>query len=133
MQKYIKNDLSEIRYFDVYVEVGDWVDLNDYRLMTADEIDRHENPDKYLNDEEKVLCARKQLPKLSKRQFSLYLYDNDLYDQVMSAINANARFKIEFDSVSDIERLSPTVTSMTQLLNWADEQVDEMWIEALKL
>ena len=51
----------------------------------------------------------------------------------MSAINANPRFKIEFDTVADIERLSPTVAAMTQLLVWTDEQVDGMWGEALKL
>lgn len=76
---------------------------------------------------------RSILPKLSKRQFSLYLFDNNKYDEVISAINANPRFKIEFDAVADIERLSPTVSAMTQLLEWTDEQVDEMWQEALKL
>lgn len=51
MQKYIKCDLSEIRYFEDDVIVGDWIDLNQYRLMTNEEIDRHENPEKYLSDE----------------------------------------------------------------------------------
>ncbi|QBK70664.1 hypothetical protein [Acinetobacter johnsonii] len=131
MQKYT-ND-KEIRYFEENVQVGDWIDLSEYRLMTDDEVDQHENPEKYLSDEEKILIKRQQLLKLSKRQFSLYLYDNDLYDQVMSAINSNPRFKIEFDTVADIERLSPIVSAMTTLLGWTDEQVDEMWIEALKL
>ena len=106
---------------------------DNFVVMTADEIDRHENPEKYLSDEEKTIIKRQQLPKLSKRQFSLYLYDNDLYDQVMLAINSNPRFKIEFDAVADIERLSPTVSAMTALLGWTDEQVDTMWIEALTL
>ena len=79
------------------------------------------------------LTTRQQLPKLSKRQFSLCLYDNDLYDQVMTAINSDPRFKIEFDTVSEINRESPTVTSMCQQLGWTDEQVDVLWIEALKL
>ena len=74
-----------------------------------------------------------KLKTLSKRQFSLYLYDHGLYNQVMTAINANPRFKIEFDTVADIERLGPTVSAMTQLLGWTDEQVDAMWIEALTL
>ena len=76
---------------------------------------------------------RSLLPRLSKRQFALYLYDNEMYDEVMQAINANPRFKIEYDSVSDIERLSPTVAEMSSLLGWADEQVDKMWKEALSL
>ena len=76
---------------------------------------------------------RSLLKKLSKRQFSLYLYDNDKYDQVMHAIEANPRFKIEYDTVSDIERLSPTVAYMTTLLDLTEEQVDEMWEQALTL
>lgn len=76
---------------------------------------------------------RSILPKISKRQFSLYLFDNNKYDEVMTAINANPRFKIEFDTVADIERLSPTVSAMTALLGWTDQQVDTMWTEALEL
>lgn len=76
---------------------------------------------------------RSLLPKISKRQFALYLFDHDMYDQVMQAIEANPRFKIEYDAVSDIERLSPTVASMTALLGWTDEQVDQMWTESLNL
>lgn len=83
--------------------------------------------------EEIAAYNRLQFQKLSKRQFALYLYDHDMYDQVMQAIEANPRFKIEFDTVADIERLGPTVSAMTQLLGWTDEQVDAMWIEALTL
>lgn len=83
--------------------------------------------------EEIAAYNRSLFQKLSKRQFALYLYDHDMYDQVMQAIEANPRFKIEYDSVSDIERLSPTVSAMTTLLNWTEEQVDQMWTEALTL
>lgn len=72
-------------------------------------------------------------PQLSKRQFALYLYDHNMYDQVMQAIEENPRFKIEYDSVSDIERLSPMVSDMTTLLGWTDEQVDQMWEQASTL
>lgn len=90
-----------------------WIDPR-----TAEEIEAHD---------------RSLLPKISKRQFALYLFDHDMYDQVMQAIEANPRFKIEYDTVSDIERLSPTVSEMSKLLNWTDEQVDAMWSEALTL
>ena len=131
MQKYTNG--LKIHYFEDDVSVIDWIDLSEFRLMTSDEIDRHEHPEKYLSDEEKSLIVRQQLPKLSKRQFSLYLFDNNLYDQVMTAINSNPRFKIEFDSISDIERLSPTVSDMSTLLGWTDQQVEIMWNEALML
>ena len=51
----------------------------------------------------------------------------------MDALNANPRFKIEFETVSIIERNSPTVTAMGQILEWDDLTIDEKWNEALKL
>lgn len=147
MQKYIKKNLSEIRYFDEGVIVGDYIDLSEYRLMSEEEIIRHESPrlsqfhtvwngSKWIDPrtlEEIAAYNRSLLPRLSKRQFALYLYDHGMYDQVMGAINANPRFKIEYDSVSDIERLSPMVSDITTLLGWTDEQVDQMWEQASTL
>lgn len=83
--------------------------------------------------EEIAAYKRSLFQKLSKRQFALYMYDHQMYDQVMQAIEANPRLKIEYDAVSDIERLSPTVSEMTSLLGWTDAQVDQMWAEALTL
>lgn len=128
-----------MRYFklnnQVYAFESDQLDfISDGMIeMTKDEIDKHLNPTKYMSCEEVAAHNRSLLPKISKRQFALYLYDNNMYDQVMSAIESNLRFKVEYDSVSDIERLSPTVSEMTKLLGWTDEQVDEMWEQALTL
>ena len=146
MKKYIKNDLSEVRYFEDDVTVSDWIDLTQYRLMTDEETIKHEtnphtnhhewNGSEWIDTrtaEEITAYNRSLFQKLSKRQFALYMYDHQMYDQVMQAIEANPRFKIEYDTVSDIERLSPTVSEMTSLLGWTEDQVDQMWNEALKL
>ena len=71
MQKYIKNDLSEIRYFEDDVNVSDWIDLNEYHLMTDDEIGHHENPEKYLSDEEKAQLNRERMPRLTPIEFDI--------------------------------------------------------------
>lgn len=76
---------------------------------------------------------RSLLSPLTKRQFSLYLYDIRKYDQVMDALNANPRFKIEFETVATIERNSPIVGAMGQILEWDDLTIDEKWKEALTL
>lgn len=144
MQKY--TDGTEIRYFEAGVDVSDWIDLTQYRLMTDIEILKHEsnphtdyhewNGSEWLDSHTQAEIAdynRSQLSKLSKRQFALYLYDNNMYDQAIQAIEANPRFKIEYDTVSEIERLSPTVAYMTTLLDLTEEQVDEMWEQALTL
>ena len=129
--KYYKLD-GEVFAFE---DDGSQDDLitEDFIRMSIEEVDKHCSPEKYLTEEDIAILKRQQLPKLSKRQFSLYLYDNDLYDQVMNAINADPRFKIEFDTVADIDRLSPTVLAMTELLSWTDNQVDEMWFYAINI
>ena len=93
MQKYIKKDLSEIRYFEDDVVVSLWIDLSEYRLMTEDEIDKHENPEKYLSDEEKADLNRQNMPTLSPIEFDIKLVNVGLYDQVQELIQpeTNAR------------------------------------------
>ena len=76
---------------------------------------------------------RSLLSPLTKRQFSLYLYDIGKYEQVMGALNANPRFKIEFETVATIERSSSTVAAMGKILEWNDLTIDTKWKEALKL
>ena len=83
--------------------------------------------------EEIAEYERSLLPVLPKRQFALYLYDHQLYDTVMNILDQNSRFKIEYETVKDLDRMSPTVSAMTALLEWTDDQVDEMWKEALTL
>jgi hypothetical protein len=34
MQKYIKNDLSDVRYYENRVDVSKYINLEEYRLMT---------------------------------------------------------------------------------------------------
>ncbi len=83
--------------------------------------------------EQIVEYERSLLPPFTKRQFSLYLYDIGKYEEVMDALNANPRFKIEFETVATIERNSPTVTAMGQILGWDDLIIDDHWKKALKL
>ena len=101
--------------------------------MTDEEIDRHLNSQNYYTDEEKRAAYLASLPNLSKRQFNLYLYDNQKLDDVNNLLANNPRFKIEFDSTDTIVRTSSTVDAMITLLGWTDEQVDSMWEEALTL
>lgn len=140
-------DAPEGRWIDVRLYEPEWLanptlppiseTIKDKNGNTAPSVYHYLEDDEWLISEDNALILaqekRSLLPKLSKRQFALYMYDHQMYDQVMYAIEANPRFKIEYDTVSDIERLSPTVASMTALLGWTDEQVDQMWTEALNL
>ena len=128
MQKYIKNDLSEIRYFEDDVVVSDWIDLNEFRAMTADEIDRHENPEKYLSDEEKLLIYRQNMPTLTPIEFDIKLVDAGLYEQVQDLISKDIKLRIAYTRATFFSRTDPFIDQARIALGLTDEQVDELWM-----
>lgn len=133
MQRYIKNDSSEIRYFEDDVNVGGWIDLNEYRLMTDDEIDRHENPEKYLSDEEKAQFNRKNMPTLTPIEFDIKLNNAGLYDTVQELIKDKFELRIAYNRATFFSRTDPFIDQARIALNLTDEQVDNMWEKPLAL
>ena len=129
MQKYIKNDLSEIRYFDGDVSVSDYIDLNQYRLMTDDEIDKHENPEKYLSDEEKAQLNRERMPILSPIEFDIKLNNNGLYDAVQDLIKDSFELRIAYNRATFFSRTDPFIDQARIALGLTDEQVDMIWLD----
>ena len=133
MQKYIKNDLTEIRYFEDAVNVGDWINLTQYRLMVEDEIDRHENPEKYMTPSELYNAYLTTLRPLSRRQFKLALLENNLLDTIETKINQiedakqKAIIQIEYQEATEFVRTSESVKYMCNLLGLSEEQVNQMW------
>ncbi len=127
MQKYIKNDFSEIRYFEDDVNVGDWIDLNEFRVMTDEEIDRHENPEKYLSDEEKAQLNRERMPTLTPIEFDIKLNNAGLYDAVQELIKDKFELRIACNRATFFSRTDPFIDQARIALNLTDEQVDEMW------
>ena len=127
MQKYIKNDLSEIRYFEDDTNVGDWIDLNEFRVMTDEEIDRHENPEKYLSDEEKAQLNREIMPTLTPIEFDIKLNNAGLYDAVQDLIKDSFELRIAYNRAIFFSRTDPFIDQARIALNLTDEQVDAMW------
>ena len=131
MQKYIKNDLSEIRHFEDDVNVSDWIDLNEYRLMTDDEIDHHENPEKYLSDIEKARLNRERMPQLTPIEFDIKLVDAGLYDQIQGLIQSDIKLKIAYTRATFFSRTDPFIDQARIALGLTDEQVDMIWESSL--
>ena len=131
MQKYIKTNLSEIRYFEDDVNVSDWIDLNEFRVMTDEEIDRHENPEKYLSDEEKAQLNRERMLTLTPIEFDIKLVDVGLYDQVQELITSDIKLKIAYTRATFFSRTDPFVEQARIALNLTDEQVDTIWESSL--
>ena len=128
MQKYIKNDLSEIRHFEDDVNVSDWIDLTQYRLMTDEEIDRHENPEKYLSDEEKAQLNRERMPTLTPIEFDTKLNNAGLYDAVQDLIKDNFETRIAYNRATLFTRTSPFIDQARIVLGLTNEQVDALWV-----
>ena len=128
MQKYIKNDFSEIRYFKDDVKVSDWIDLTQYRLMTEDEVDRHENPEKYYTDEEKAQIKRESIPTLTPIQFDIKLNNVGLYDAVQDLIKDSFELRIAYNRATFFSRTDPFIDQARIALGLTDEQVDAMWM-----
>ena len=79
------------------------------------------------------LKSQKEFQPLSKRQFTLYMYDKGLLNSINDLLNADERVKLEFDNSFEIYRYNETVKKMSQAMNWTEDEVDAMWQEALAL
>ena len=112
---------------------------DDFIEMTAEEIDQHINPQKYLSDEEKEQLRLNQFKPLTRRQFKLALLENNLLATVEQMIDSIAdqtlktRIQIEYSESERFERTNDSVKYMLDVLNLTSEQVDQMWEQALTL
>ena len=156
MQKFIKNDLSEIRHFEDSVKVSDWIDLTQFRVMTQSEILKHETKPESIfhtlwdednavwidprTEEEKLAYKRSQYPKLTRYQFMRGLLENgykssDIEAKIMLIEDEYTRelTMIGFKDATNFVRTDESVIAMHSILNLNDEKVDAMWEYALTL
>ena len=155
MQKLIKNDLSLIRYFEDDVNVEDWIDLNEFRLMSDLEVKKHEtNPyttyhawsneaEAWIDprtEEEKLEYKRSQYPKLTRYQFMRgileYGYRSaDIEAQIMLIEDEHTRelTMLGFKEATNFERTDERILAMQSVLGLTDAKVDMMWDYALNL
>ena len=133
MQKLIKLDFSNVAYFDDGIEVSNYLDLKEYRLMTDEEVDLHENPEKYLSEEEQLLLARERMPTLTPIEFDIKLNNNGLYDAVQELIKDKFEMRIAYNRATFFSRTDPFVDQARIALSLTDDQVDAMWEQAITL
>lgn len=107
--------------------------------MSADEIDRHINPENYLSEEEKEQLRLIQFKPLTRRQFKLALLENGLLETVEQMISGiedpsiKARIQIEYSESERFERGNEAVQFMLGILNIPSSKVDELWMYAISL
>lgn len=91
------------------------------------------------SDEDKKAIELVQLKPLTRRQFKLVLLENNLLDQIENAISTieddkiRARIQIEYVEATEFHRSSESVIYMCSLLGLSDQQINEMWEQALNL
>ncbi|EPP8912954.1 hypothetical protein OKB32_001818 [Acinetobacter baumannii] len=107
--------------------------------MTAEEVDRHLNPQNYLSDEEKEQLRLAEFKPLTRRQFKLALLQYQLLEKVEQAIAdiedpaLKTRVQIEYNESEKFERTNDSVKYMLPLLNISNDEIDEMWRYAQEL
>ena len=129
MFKYINDETLDIMYVsasDEYIAIN-----NGYRLMTNYEIDRHENPEKYLSDEEKLLIYRQNMPQLTPIEFDIKLNNAGLYDTVQELIKDSFELRIAYNRATFFSRTDPFIDQARIALKLTDEQVDMIWETSL--
>ena len=125
MFKFINDITKDILYTDE--NDANYALRNGYRSMTIEEIDRHENPEKYLSDEEKAQLNRERMPTLTPIEFDIKLNQNGLYDVVQELIKDNFELRIAYNRATFFSRTDPFIDQAGIALNLTDEQVDEIW------
>ena len=127
MFKFINDITKDILYTDE--NDADYALRNGYRSMTIEEIDRHENPEKYLSDEEKAQLNRERMPTLTPIEFDIKLIDAGLYDQVQGLIQSDVKLKIAYNRATFFSRTDHIIDQAQIALGLTDEQVDAIWLD----
>ena len=96
--------------------------------MSDDEVDRHVNPEKYLNDEEKVQLNRERMSRLTPIEFDIKLNNAGLYDAVQELIKDKFELRIAYNRATFFSRTDPFIDQARIALGLTDEQVDSMWL-----
>ena len=103
------------------------------RLMTEEEVDRHENPEKYLSDEERAQLNRERMSTLTPIEFDIKLNSAGLYDTVQELIKDKFELRIAYNRATFFSRTDPFIDQARIALGLTDEQVDAMWEQAITL
>ena len=126
MSKYINDQTLEVAYLPKTAQVEDYLPSG-FRLMTAEEVDRHENPTKYLSATEKARLNRESMSNLTPIEFDIKLNNAGLYDAVQELIKVSFELRIAYTRATFFSRTDPFIDLARIALGLTDEQVDIMW------
>lgn len=112
----------------------------EFIAMTAYEIDRYINPQKYLSDKERLAQKRNQYPTLTRYQFLRCLLENgfkssDIESKIQLLEDEFTReiTLLSFKEATSFLRTDESILALQSVLTLSDDKVDSMWEYALKL
>ena len=123
--KYYKKG-SEVFAFENDGSQDEYI-TEDMVKMTIEEIDRHENPEKYLSDIEKAQLNRERMPNLTPIEFDIKLNNAGLYDAVQDLIKDKFELRIAYNRAIFFSRTDPFIDQARIALGLTPEQVDNIW------
>ena len=123
--KYYKKG-SEVFAFENDGSQDEYI-TEDMVKMTIEEIDRHENPEKYLSDIEKAQLNRERMPNLTPIEFDIKLNNAGLYDTVQDLIKDKFELRIAYNRAIFFSRTDPFIDQARIALGLTPEQVDNIW------
>ena len=148
MQKYTNG--ADIRYFEDDVNVSDWIDLTQFRVMTQSEILKHETKPESIfhtlwdednavwidprTEEEKLVHKRSQYPKLTRYQFMRGMLEygyksSDIEAQIMLIEDEYTRelTMLGFKDAGYFDRNDQSIGVMRDVLGKTDLEIDEFF------
>lgn len=124
--RYFKFD-NNVKGFDDDIDVSEWIDLSLWCELFGDDVERIENPEKFLTADEKLLIVRQNMPTLSPIQFDQKLDQNGLYDAVQDLIKTDRQLSIAYNRAIFFSRTDPFIEQVRIALSLTHEKIDEMW------
>ena len=107
------------------------------KKLTKTEVERIENPDKFLSQAEKYEKYLRSLPYLTRRQFMLMLIENELDDDVEAVIGGIEDIKqrkklyVEYRDGQSFRRLGEAEIQIFELLKLDEARINEIWEAAV--
>lgn len=112
---------------------------DDYIAMSAVEIDRHLNPEKYLSKSEAQAQYLQSLGGVSRKQLRFALLEKGLLAKLEQAIQniEDSAFKMKMEiyyTDSDVFlRSDKLLEDMLALLGLSYDQINKLWVEAINI
>lgn len=151
---YKNNSSNEIRAFNSTEEAKNFINFDDFSLLSADETLKLNTPKpsrfytewtgtEWIDprtEQQKAEYNRSQYPTLTRYQFKRCLLENGYKSEMIEAQILTIEDEMTreltllgFKEATNFVRTDDSISAMQSVLNLSDEQVDELWEYALTL